>query len=106
MQSTSGYISISTYPEPVMPPRFVIPHSALPTRPPVLFTVMVWLLIDRLDPAGWVIGMVWTLVVLLWCHALHRMGQEASKPLPGFGDEPKPCGQVPPKAPPPPAGEA
>jgi len=48
----------------------VIKPSNLPTKFPVTFTAVVYLMIDKFQPAGWVVGVIWTLVVLLWIMAI------------------------------------
>lgn len=54
----------------------VISRKNLPTRLPVLFTLVVWLLLDRFDPAGWVHGAVWAVVVLLWVACIFQLAKE------------------------------
>jgi hypothetical protein len=51
----------------------VIHFKSLPTRWPITKTAVVWLLLDRFHPAGWVRGVVWTLVALIW--VLAAMGR-------------------------------
>jgi hypothetical protein len=43
-----------------------IKPSNLPPRVPILSTLVLWLLLDRLHPAGWVLGLVWGFW-FLWC---------------------------------------
>ena len=54
----------------------VIKRDNLPTRLPVLFTLVVWLLLDRFDPDGWVHGAVWAVVVLLWVGSVVALVRE------------------------------
>lgn len=44
----------------------VISWDNLPVRYPVLPTVVVWLLMDRFHASGWIQGVVWTLVGIIW----------------------------------------
>lgn len=44
----------------------VISYKNLPARFPVLLSLVAWLMLDRLDPAGWVQGVVWTVIGILW----------------------------------------
>lgn len=43
-----------------------IKHSNLPPRSPLVFTIAIGLLLDRLDAAGWVWGAVGLLALILW----------------------------------------
>lgn len=49
-----------------MSKRTVVSWKNLPTRMPLIFTAVCWLLLDRFDSPGWVWGVVGTLVVALW----------------------------------------
>ena len=40
--------------------------ASLGTRLPIGGTIILWLLLDRLHAAGWVVGVVWTLWGLVW----------------------------------------
>ena len=44
----------------------VVSWHQLPTRMPLLGSVVLWLALDRLDAAGWVWGVVGTVVVVGW----------------------------------------
>lgn len=46
-------------------PRRIAPAN-LPPRLPVLATVTLWLVMDRVQPGGLVTGIVWTLAALYW----------------------------------------
>jgi len=46
--------------------RKVIDGKQLPAKLPITFTAMMWLLLDHLQPFGWVQGMIWTLVAIVW----------------------------------------
>lgn len=54
----------------------VIHRDNLPTRYPFLFTLVVWLLLDRFNPEGWIHGAVWTFVVLLWIGSIISVVKE------------------------------
>lgn len=54
----------------------VISRKNLPTQAPVLTTAIVWLLLDRLAAPGWFIGVVWTLVGLLWLAFIVNLADE------------------------------
>lgn len=66
--------------------RTVIPWNALPAQLPVQTTAVVYLLLEHFDAAGWVRGVVGTLVALLWAGAIIRMWNQKAKPLPGYGE--------------------
>lgn len=67
--------------------RNVISRNCLPTRLPLMETVILWLVLDFTRADGWVHGVSWTLAALLWVVVVMVMLAEDSKPLPGFGDE-------------------
>jgi hypothetical protein len=46
--------------------REVFAVRNLPGRMPLGITLLLWLLLDRLQPKGWVWGAVSVLVVMLW----------------------------------------
>jgi hypothetical protein len=51
----------------------VISRKQLPTNLPTQFTLLMWLVLDKLDSPGWVWGVVGTLVAILWASAIHAM---------------------------------
>lgn len=59
-----------------MSTRKVVHVNDLPTRLPLTTTAVVGLLLDRFDAAGWVWGMVGTIVVLIWIFTLTRLWTE------------------------------
>lgn len=44
----------------------VIPWKELPTKCPLFGTIVLWLLLDRLDAAQWVWGAVGVVVLVVW----------------------------------------
>lgn len=44
----------------------VINRKNLPVRSPLMFSIVMWLLLDRLSAAGWVYGVAGTLCAILW----------------------------------------
>lgn len=80
-----------------------IDRRDLPTRFPVLATVVLWLLLDRLSPPGWVLGAAWTLWGIWWAVALYTAGQEETRRVfpEAEADQPPP---VPPSRPSPSGG--
>ena len=70
-----------------MSQEVLIKHSSLPPRPPFLFAIVLWLLLDRLDVPGWVHGVVWTWVAILAAVFIHRMRKAVLRDVPGFGEK-------------------
>lgn len=54
----------------------VISRRNLPTRMPVLTTVICWLVLDRIAAPGWVQGAAWTFIGLLWVASLANFADE------------------------------
>ncbi len=44
----------------------VIAFKYLPPRLPILLGIVLWLLLDRLQPPGWVLGVAWTVYGLFF----------------------------------------
>lgn len=72
-----------------MTKNHVIKRSSLPQSSPVMFTAVMWLLLDRLDAPGWVWGSVGLLVVLVWIVAITRFVSDTEADVPGFGERKK-----------------
>ena len=49
-----------------MKQRKVVHAKNLAMRPPLIATLVLWLVLDKLDAAGWVWGAVGVVVVVLW----------------------------------------
>ena len=43
-----------------------IHSNNMPVKLPVSTTAVLWLLIDRLQPVQWLIGVLWTCMAILW----------------------------------------
>lgn len=54
----------------------VIHRTNLPARMPVNFTLIVLLLNDRFNTPGWLQGVNWTIVALLWICAIIAIVKE------------------------------
>ena len=65
--------------------RTVIPWGQLPAQLPIQTTALAYLLLDRWSAAGWVWGVVGTVLALFWVAAGLRMWTDKPKPLPGYG---------------------
>lgn len=72
-----------------MTKHHVIKRTSLPAQSPVLFTAVMWLLLDRLDSPGWVWGSVGLLVVLMWIGTVMRWATDSDADVPGFGERKK-----------------
>lgn len=71
-----------------MKPRRVIDASCLPLRMPLLPSIVLWLLLDRLQAPGFVWGIVGTIMALLWISwVCCKLGYEESVKPAGFGEE-------------------
>lgn len=56
--------------------RPVFAHRNLPTRLPVSWTAIAYLLLDRVDAPGWAWGVTGTLIISLWILAIVAIGTE------------------------------
>lgn len=70
-----------------MKTRNVIAPAALPTRSPLVATVVGWLLLDRLGVSGWPLGVYWTLAAILWIAFVCSFWKEQFKTPVGFGED-------------------
>lgn len=55
-----------------MTPPKVLSRKQLPTRYPVLQTLILYFILDRYHAQGWVWGAVGLLAVLIWAACIHR----------------------------------
>lgn len=63
----------------------VISHKHLPSRLPIMTTIVIWLLLDRLHPPGWYWGVVITLVAILWIGGIVSITHETETKLSELG---------------------
>lgn len=68
---------------------YVFPHDHLPTRPPLIASILFYMALDVYDAPGWAWGVVGTLVFVLWVGWLILLLQQETKPLPGYGETDK-----------------
>lgn len=54
----------------------VLHPSQLPTRLPIIGTLVAYMCMDMYDAPGWVIGMVWTLLGIIWICAIVAIYKE------------------------------
>ena len=64
----------------------VVAPSSLPTRIPLWPTIVIYLLLEKLQATGVVQGIVYTLLVIWWVVAIYNSNREESRDVPGFGD--------------------
>lgn len=62
----------------------VVKSLSLPTRSPIGFASLNWLLLDCLDAPGWSYGVLWTLVVQLGLYYIISLRTESKRDVPGF----------------------
>lgn len=67
----------------------VIKHSSLPARSPLLLTIVMWLLLDRLQSVQWAWGAVGVILVLIWIGFIIRVFTDSQADLAGFGERKK-----------------
>jgi hypothetical protein len=65
----------------------VIKSSSLPTRSPVGFAILFWLLLDRLGAPGWAFGVLGTLVFFMTVFWIVSFWTESKQDVPGFGEK-------------------
>ena len=61
-----------------MKQRRVLSALDLPTRLPIMTTIVAWLLLDRLSAPGWVWGIAGTLLVIYWIACVVTLWTEKS----------------------------
>ena len=64
----------------------VIAPSSLPARIPLWPTIVIYLLLEKLQATDLVKGVVYTLLVIWWVVAIYNSNREESRDVPGFGD--------------------
>lgn len=68
-----------------MKKHYVIHRNNFPTRPPIVFGIVLWLLLDRLQAPGWLYGALFCLYGILLIASIVMIFKEDEKPLAGFG---------------------
>lgn len=68
-----------------MKKKFVISQDCLPSKSPVLFFAVLWLLFDRAGIPGWGWGVYWTFNVTFTAVWLSILWNETEDKVPGFG---------------------
>ena len=64
----------------------VVAPSSLPTRISLWPTIVIYLLLEKLQATGVVQGIVYTLLVVWWILVIYNSNREESRDVPGFGD--------------------
>jgi len=70
-----------------MKKKVKISSTSLPTRSPVGFAILYWLLLEHLHAPEWAYGVLWTLVAILGLLFLVSQFTETTRDVPGFGEE-------------------
>ena len=65
----------------------VIDRNCLPTRPPWLLGVILWLVLDRVQSPGWLTGVAWTIYAVLVIGWAMVVLKEDEVKVPGFGQK-------------------
>lgn len=73
-----------------MKTRYVLPVDHQPIRAPGLTSIVAYMAMD-LYPSmpGWVWGVVWSILAVLWFGWAIIFWAQTAKPLPGYGDQSK-----------------
>ena len=66
--------------------KHVVAPSSLPTRISLWPTIVIYLLLEKLQATDLVKGIVYTLLALWWIGAFVSMYHEERRDVPGFGD--------------------
>lgn len=56
--------------------RKVISVKNFPARPPIYTTIIIWLVMDRLNASQLAYGIVGTLVFVLWVYSIYRWAHQ------------------------------
>jgi hypothetical protein len=70
-----------------MKPRKVLHGTQLPTKLPITFTIVAWLLMDRVHASGWVWGVMGTLIGILWILSVIAVATQTSTKLRELSDD-------------------
>lgn len=70
-----------------MTKRTVIDTDCLPVRSPFTFTMLTYLLLDRMNVPGWALGAWGTLLGILWIGFISMKWTEKQRHLEGFGEQ-------------------
>lgn len=69
------------------PKRFVLPVDHLPTRMPLGSSVLLYMALDLYHAPGWMWGVTWTLMAVLWIGWALIVWQQETKPMAGYGEQ-------------------
>lgn len=67
--------------------KIAIKSSSLPTRSPLMFAIVMWLLCDRLGAPDWAYGVLWTVVALRAIVFVITLFNTTFRDVPGFGEK-------------------
>lgn len=66
--------------------KYVIHRKCLPTQIPVMDTVVLWLLLDRLGIEGFTAGAIWAVWALVLIGSFMLVVREKQVSIPGYGE--------------------
>jgi len=64
--------------------KFVVKRSQIPTKFPLVSTIVFWLLLDKLNVGSFGMGVFWTVIVLLWVVSIIVFMQEKEVSITGL----------------------
>jgi len=67
--------------------QFVLPNDHFIARPPLLASAVLYMALDMYSAPGWVWGVSWTIMGLLWVAFVMLTFQQRVKRLPGYGKQ-------------------
>lgn len=68
-----------------MKKNYVFPSDHLPMKPPVLLSAVLYMALDMYSAPGWLWGVCWTLMAIVWASFVLVAFAGKTKPLPGYG---------------------
>jgi hypothetical protein len=71
----------------------VIAFKSLPMRPPISLSILLWLLLDRLNAPVWVWSVVGTLLGIVWIISLHEVFTQELVDLKELAEYPQRLGE-------------
>ena len=67
--------------------RFVIPSNHIPTRSPLLASVVLYMALDMYKAPAWLQGALWMLAGIIWLIWVIVFFEEEPKPMQGYGEQ-------------------
>lgn len=67
--------------------RIVFPVDHIPSRPPTISSLVLYMALDLYHAPGWLWGVTGTLMAVLWIGWIVTVQQQETRPLNGYGDQ-------------------